>query len=139
MFNFGNFEILNFKFENFEILIFRFFEKIFLKNFQIKIFKILFLHDNKICFVQNFFDDLEFSYTFDLAYFQRPRRCTEISRRTTLTGRTSSEKSIFDEFSKIFDAFWLAPQQFASKNPTEPIFKKLKLEEKNPKNFQFVF
>ena len=35
---------------------------------HILIFKMIFLHDKIIFFIQNFFYDLEFSYTFDLAH-----------------------------------------------------------------------
>ena len=78
----------------------------FVKKTKILCFsKYFFSMIKKIFFIQIFFADLEFSYTFDLTYFESPRRCTETSRRTTLTGRTGPEKSIFDEFLRIFKDF----------------------------------
>ena len=69
IFNFGNFEILNFKFGNFEILIFRFFDfgKFSNQNFQNN-----FSPWWKNIFHPIFFDDLEFSYTFDLVHSEQP-------------------------------------------------------------------
>ena len=53
--------------------------RIFIEKNQKNIhFKIHFLHDNEI-FSVLFFCDLEFSYVFDLAHFERPRGCTEVS------------------------------------------------------------
>ena len=49
------------------------------KNKICVFFKILFLHDKKMFFIKNLFYDLEFSYAFDLAHFERPRGCTEVS------------------------------------------------------------
>ena len=91
-------------------------------------------------FHPNFFDDLEFSYTFDLTYFESPRRCTETSRRTTLTGDESRKVDfwwIFEDFQGFSMHFGLHPNSWSPKIRPKPIFKKLKLEEKNPNFFNF--
>ena len=45
------------------------------QNFQIfQIFKSIFLYDEKIFFIQILFYELEFSFTFDLAHYERPWR-----------------------------------------------------------------
>ena len=46
---------------------------ILIKKIRDKIFKINFLHEEKKS--SNFFYDLEFSYTIDLAHYEHPRRC----------------------------------------------------------------
>ena len=43
---------------------------------KMKISKIIFLHDEKIFFIQIFFYDLEFNYTLRLAHFGSHRECT---------------------------------------------------------------
>jgi len=113
--NFFNFEILKFeilKFWDFDFLIFR---RIFFGNFSNHNFQNNFSPWWKNIFNPNFFDDLEFSYTFDLAHFEGSRRCTAISRRTTLTGWTGAGKSNFDEFSSIFKDF----RWFLACSPTD--------------------
>ena len=55
------------------------------KKQKLCVFKINFLHDKKYL-SSNFFDNLEFSYTFDLAHSEHPRRFTDASRLTHLTG-----------------------------------------------------
>ena len=47
----------------------------FFENFRISKLSDFFLHDEKY-FSSKFFDDLEFSYTFDLAHSEHPRRAS---------------------------------------------------------------
>ena len=65
--------------QNFSIIIFSTTKNIFQIFF---FFKIKFLHDKKIFFIQIFFYDLGFLYTFDLIHSARPQRCTMPSEFT---------------------------------------------------------
>ena len=96
-----------------------------------KIFKINFLHDEKIFLIQIFVYDLELSYTFDLSHWEQPRRCTNThnSRQTKNIQKNHTISRIPNEFSGCtlkeigIVSFWLnCPQLWPNWSPREKTF-----------------